>query len=99
MLKLVNMKKLSLIIIALAVTFTVKAQWVDNPSTNTFIANTSADAGEIYLATNTNTGDTYVQWMSFVGGNGWSPNLQRLNFAGEPQWGPDGIHISAHEFS
>lgn len=99
MLKLVNMKKLSLIIIALAVTFTVKAQWVNDPSTNTFIANTSADAGEIYLATNTNTGDTYVQWMSFVGGNGWSPNLQRLNFAGEPQWGPDGIHISAHEFS
>lgn len=93
------MKKLFFIIIALAVTFAVKAQWVDNPSSNTFIANTSADAGEIHLATNHNTGDTYVQWCSFVGGNGWSPTLQRLNFAGEPQWGPDGIHIAGHEFS
>lgn len=93
------MKKLLFSIIALAVTFAVKAQWVNDPSTNTFIVNTSTDAGEIYMATNQNTGDTYIQWMSFVGGNGWSPNLQRLNFAGEPQWGPDGIHISAHEFS
>lgn len=93
------MKKLIFIIIALAVTFTVKAQWVNDPTNNTFIANTSADAGEIYLSTNQNTGDTYVQWMSFVGGNGWSPNIQRLNFAGEPQWGENGIHIAAHQFS
>jgi hypothetical protein len=93
------MKKLLLSIIALAATFTVKAQWVNDPTNNTFIANTSADAGEIYLSTNQNTGDTYMQWMSFVGGNGWSPNLQRLNFAGEPQWGENGIHIAAHQFS
>lgn len=93
------MKKLVFTIIALAVVFTVKAQWVNDPVNNTFIANTSADAGEIYLAYNSNTGDTYMQWMSFVGGNGWSPNLQRLNFAGEPQWGENGIHIAAHEFS
>ncbi len=93
------MKKLLFSVIALAVTFAVKAQWVNDPSTNTFIVNTSTDAGEIYMATNQNTGDTYIQWMSFVGGNGWSPNLQRLNFAGEPQWGENGIHIAAHEFS
>lgn len=93
------MKKLIFIIIALAATFTVKAQWVNDPTNNTFIANTSADAGEIYLSTNQNTGDTYMQWMSFVGGNGWSPSLQRLNFAGEPQWGENGIHIAAHQFS
>ncbi len=93
------MKKLFTLIITLAAFATLQAQWVNNPSANTFIANTSADAGEIYLATNHNTGDTYVQWMSFVGGNGWSPNLQRLNFAGEPQWGPNGIHITGHEFS
>lgn len=93
------MKKLLLSIIALAAFVTLQAQWVDNPATNTFLANTSADAGEIYTATNHNTGDTYVQWMSFVGGNGWSPTLQRLNFAGEPQWGPDGIHIAGHQFS
>ena len=80
-------------------TFTVKAQWVDNPTNNTFLANTSADAGEIYTATNTVTGDTYLQWCSFVGGNGWSPTLQRLNFEGVPQWGNDGIHIAGHNFS
>lgn len=92
------MKKLFFIIIALAAAFTVKAQWVDDPVNNTFIANTSADAGEIYLVTNTTTGDTYMQWMQF-GTNGWSPTIQRLNFAGEPQWGADGIHIAAHQFS
>ena len=52
------MKKLYLLIIALAAFFTVKAQWVNDPATNTFIANTSADAGEIYIATNEETGDT-----------------------------------------
>lgn len=93
------MKKLIFIIIALVATFAVKAQWVNDPVNNTFIVNTSADAGEIYMTTNQNTGDTYVQWMSFVGGNGWSPNIQRLNFAGEPQWGENGIHIAAHQFS
>ena len=93
------MKKIVLLSLWLFSTLIMEAQWVNDPINNTFIANSSADAGEIYLATNTNTGDTYLQWCSFVGGNGWSPTLQRLNFAGEPQWGPDGIHIAAHEFS
>ncbi len=93
------MKKFYILIIALAFIINAKAQWTDDPATNTLLANTSADAGEIYLATNTNTGDTYIQWCSFVGGNGWSPTLQRLNFAGEPQWGAGGIHIAGHEFS
>ena len=94
-----KMKKLFFTIIALAAIVSVKAQWVNNPSTNTFIVNTSADAGEIYTATNHNTGDTYVQWSSFVGGNGWSPTLQRLNFEGVPQWGNNGIHIAGHQFA
>jgi hypothetical protein len=93
------MKKLVLLLAGLFLFTTLQAQWVNNPAQNTFIANTSADAGEIYLATNTNTGDTYLQWCSFVGGNGWSPTLQRLNSEGVPQWGLDGIHISAYEFS
>ena len=93
------MKKLNFLIIALALCVYAEAQWINDPVSNTFLANSSADAGEIYLATNTNTGNTYIQWCSFVGGNGWSPTLQRLNFAGEPQWGSDGIHIAAHEFA
>ena len=92
------MKKLYLLIIALVAFFTVEAQWVNDPVNNTFIANTSADAGEIYIATNEETGDTYMQWNQFWS-NGWSPTLQRLNYEGVPQWGPDGIHISGHEFS
>ena len=93
------MKKLFTLIIALVAFATLQAQWVDNPATNTFLANTSADAGEIYTVTNPITGDTYLQWSSFVGGNGWSPTLQRVNFEGIPQWGPDGIHIAGHEFA
>ena len=93
------MKKIYTLIIALAFVATANAQWVNNPATNTFLANTSADAGEIYTATNHVTGDTYVQWSSFVGGNGWSPTLQRINFEGVPQWGPNGVHIAGHEFA
>lgn len=93
------MKKLFTLIIALVAFATLQAQWVDNPATNTFLANTSAEAGEIYTVTNPITGDTYLQWSSFVGGNGWSPTLQRVNFEGIPQWGPDGIHIAGHEFA
>lgn len=92
------MKKLTLFLMALATTFALHAQWVDDPATNTFIVNASDDATEIYLSSNDNTGDTYVQWLCFAS-NGWSPTLQRLNFAGEPLWGPNGIHIGGHEFS
>ena len=91
------MKKLVTLFIALAVTFAVKAQWVDNPATNTFLANTSADAGEVYLSTAPN-GDTYVQWSQF-GPNSWSPTLQRLNVLGEPQWDNSGIHPSYHQMA
>lgn len=93
------MKKLTLLCLTLLAFVTVQAQWVNNPAQNTFIANTSADAGEIYTATNHHTGDTYLQWSSFVGGNGWSPTLQRINFEGVPQWGDNGIHISGHQFA
>ena len=92
------MKKTLLIIMALATFMVAQAQWVDDPASNTFIAKTTADAREIYIATNPITNETYFQWNQFFS-NGWSPTLQRLNFEGVPQWGPDGIHIGAHEFS
>lgn len=92
------MKKTILLLLALVVCCAVQAQWGNNANTNTFIANTSSDAGEIYLSTDEVSGDTYVQWNQF-GTNGWSPSLQRLNYQGNPQWGDDGIHIAGHEFS
>ena len=93
------MKRQLVLVLALLTFGIMQAQWVNDPVNNTFIANTSADAGEIYTATNPNTGDTYVQWSSFVGGNGWHPTLQRINFEGVPQWGDNGISIAGHEFA
>lgn len=82
-----------LLFLALAATVTMQAQWVDDPQTNTFLSNCSADAGEIYTATDPVSGDIYVQWTQGAS-NGWAPNLQRISFDGTPQWGPDGIHIT-----
>ena len=92
------MKKLVLLLAGLFAFTAMHAQWVDDPTTNTFVANCSNDAGEVYLSTNENTGDTYVQWMQF-GSNSWSPTLQRLNAEGVPQWDMDGIHLGYHQFS
>lgn len=86
------MKKL-ILLMALAASFTLQAQWVDDPRNNTFVANCSADAGEIYTSTDPISGDTYVQWTA-GSSNGWAPNLQRLNFEGVPQWGEAGVHIT-----
>lgn len=91
------MKKLYLLIITMLVLGTTQAQWVNDPATNTHLANTTPDAGEIYVATDPVTGDTYFQWMQFAS-NGWSPNLQRITPDGAPQWGRNGIHISGPEF-
>lgn len=82
---------------ALAVAFSLQAQWVDDPVNNTLITNSSDFGGEIYLANDNNSGDIYVQW-SQGGSNGWGPSLQRLSHDGVPQWGPDGIRISGQSF-
>ena len=89
------MKKHLLLILALTASFALQAQWVDDPRTNTFLANCSADAGEIYTATDPVSGDTYIQWTQ-GSSNGWSPTLQRVNFEGVPQWGSNGIHPGFH---
>ena len=87
------MKKHLLLILALASFVTLQAQWTDNPAQNTFLANCSADAGEIYTATDPVTGYTYVQW-SQMRSNGWAPILQCVDFEGNPQWGEEGIPIN-----
>ena len=83
---------------ALAASFALQAQWVDNPAVNTFIANSSADAGEVYTSTDAISGDTYVQFTQ-MRSNGWAPTLQRLNFEGVPQWDNNGITITSQSFS
>ena len=86
------MKKFSILIITLAFVFSAKAQWVDDPTANTFIANSVNSANEIRVASSPD-GGTFVQWTS-MSENGWSQKLQYLNSAGYPQWGDNGIAIT-----
>ena len=93
------MKKSTLFFaIMLLICGTISAQWVNDPVNNTFVANGSDDAGEIYLSTNSETGDTYVQWCD-GDMNGWLPTLQRLDIDGNPQWGEQGITLNHHNFN
>lgn len=86
------MRKLILLATTLFTITFLQAQWVNNPSANTFIANCESSAAEIRVATSPD-GGTFVQWTS-MSDNGWSPKLQYLNAAGVPQWGNDGVHIT-----
>lgn len=92
------MKKTSLLFLALASIVTLKAQWVDDPTSNTRIANCADGAAEVYVSTDITTGDSYVQWH-YQGDNGWSPWLQRLDVNGVPQWPADGIHVTTPDFA
>ena len=92
------MKKLTLLFLTLASLATLKAQWVDDPATNTRIANCADGAAEVYVSTDVSTGDSYVQWH-YQGENGWSPWLQRLDADGVPQWPASGIHVTTPDFA
>ena len=92
------MKKLSLLFLALVSLVTLKAQWIDDPANNTFIANCANGAAEVYVSTDISTGDSYVQWH-YQGDNGWSPWLQRLDVHGVPQWSANGIHVTTPDFA
>ena len=91
------MKKL-LLIAALVVSFTLQAQWVDDPINNTHVANSANGAAEVYVSTDISTGDSYVQWH-YQGENGWSPWVQRLDVNGVPQWSANGIHVTTPDFA
>ena len=92
------MKKNTLLTMALAASFALQAQWVDDPSSNTRLANCNEAAAEVYVSTDITNGDSYVQWH-YQGENGWSPWLQRLDFNGVPQWPADGIHVTTPDFA
>lgn len=92
------MKKLVLFLASLFAFTALQAQWVDDPANNTFIVNSSSDAGEVYLSTDEVSGDTYLQFNQ-MRSNGWVPTIQRLNFEGVPQWDNNGITITSQTFS
>lgn len=87
------MKKIYLLIIALAVFVGAKAQWVDDSVNNTLIANCVNSANEIRIASHPYVDGIFVQWTS-MSENGWSQKLQCLDYYGNPQWGEDGIAIT-----
>ena len=87
------MKRLSVLALALLAWNILQAQWVNDPTVNTFIANCEPGAAEILISSNIYPRDTYVQWL-YGADNGWSPWIQRLNYEGVPQWAPEGIHIT-----
>ena len=86
------MKKLILLVITIFSFIALPAQWIDNPSTNTLIANCDNSAAELRVATSP-TGGTFVQWTS-MSENGWSQKLQYVDANGVPQWGNDGVAIT-----
>ena len=88
------MKRTLLLTSLLIACVTIRAQWVDDPRNNTFIANCESSAAEVKVITNDYGNDgVFVQWTS-MSENGWSPKLQYLDYYGVPQWGPDGVHIT-----
>ena len=72
--------------------FSLHAQWVDDPMTNTLVANCDNSSAELLVATSPE-GGTFVQWLS-MSENGWSPKLQYVDHEGYKQWGRDGIRVT-----
>ena len=52
-----NMKKQLFLVLAFVASFTLQAQWVDDPASNTFIADCADGAAEVYVSTDIATGD------------------------------------------
>ena len=81
------------LIIALATSLSAKAQWVDDPTTNTILANCQKNAGEVLISPKPSSDGFYIQYLHSAN-NGWSPTVQLVNAEGEKQWGDAGIHIT-----
>lgn len=87
------MKKLYLFVIALVTLLSAKAQWVDDPTTNTVLANCPKNAGEVLISPKPSFDGFYIQCL-YGASNGLAPTIQLVNTEGEKQWGNAGIHIT-----
>lgn len=87
------MKKLHLLTISLVMMVSAKAQWVDDPAENTFLASCLPGSAEILISPKPYNDGYYIQWL-YGADNGWSPWIQHVNYEGEPQWETEGIHIT-----
>lgn len=91
------MKKIFFLTIALCLMTFAKAQWVNDPASNTILAQGNNQYGEIYISTHEASGNTYIQWSN-MRSYGWAPSLQKVDLQGVPQWGENGIDITGHSF-
>lgn len=87
------MKRLYVLIIALATLLSAKAQWVDDPTTNTILANCPKNAGEVLISPKPSFDGFYIQYDQ-SSNKGLSPTIQLVNAEGERQWGDAGIQIT-----
>lgn len=92
------MKRITFLIVALLTHWSLTAQWVNDPLSNTFVANCPTNASEVLLSANPASSELYVQWLSSQE-NGWSPSLQYITANGIPRWGNNGLHLSGHNFN
>lgn len=84
------MKKIYILLLLCSASYLVKAQWTDNTSANTIVAN--KDASDIQIA-NTNDGRTWIAFYSQNGSN-YDMRVQLLDADGNPQFGNDGLLVS-----
>lgn len=87
-------KKISLLLSALLIVFSIHAQWSTNPTDNNPIASLPGEQAIPKIATCSN-GDTYIGFFSNETGN-YNVRLQRLNSLGEAIWPSGGIVISTN---
>lgn len=88
-------KKISLLLSALLIVFSIYAQWSTNPAVNNPIASLPGEQAIPKIATCSN-GDTYIGFFSNETGN-YNVRLQRLNSLGEAIWPSGGIVISTNQ--
>lgn len=82
---------------AIAFASAAGAQWPSDPSVNLAIASRPGDQVQPKIVA-TADGGAFVSWFDNETG-GYDPRLQRLDAAGVPQWGPNGVLVADLSFS
>ena len=80
---------------AVVLASTVRADWPEDPAQNLGVAVRPSEQ-VLAKASRTSDGGTYIGWFDLTAGN-YDVRLQRLDPAGNPLWGPDGLLVSNHD--
>ncbi len=88
------MKKIiTIYLLACILPFVAIAQWSNNPSHNTMIADTIGEQVIPHVVRNS-AGETYISWFSDLGDLNFDVYLQKLNIDGTKAWDNEGLLIS-----